>query len=116
MILNVNQKESAALTLHMLVMRKSYRNLFKGRYKARREELYQTYDYVLNLSKKALESELETFDMHLNIRDLEMLCEVLRSYADKFRKEVGNLLKGEDLEQINILDQLHARCRELLAA
>lgn len=116
MILAVNPKESAALTLHMSVMRKSYRNLFKSRYKARREELEQTYDYLLKMSKEALESQLELFELHLNVRDLEMLCEVLRSYTDKFKKEVGHVLKSEDLEQINILDQLHARCKGVLAA
>lgn len=116
MILVINQKESAALTLHMSVMRKSYRNLFKSRYKARRVELEKIYDYLLGLSKEALESKLELFELHLNIRDLEMLCEVLRSYTDKFKKEVGHALKSEDLEQINILDQLHARCKGLIAA
>lgn len=113
MILVVDEKESATLTLHMSMMRKPFRNLFKARYKARREVLSKSYDYILGSARKALESENEVDEMHLNIIDLEVLCEFLNSYTSKLAKFE---LKGMDLEQLGVMKELHLRCRELMTA
>jgi len=113
MILVINHKESAALTLHMAIMRKSYRNLIKARYKAQRDVLYVAYDYVWQKAKEALESQNKVNEVHLNVLDLEMICEFLKSYASKLEKMD---LKDMDLEQLEILKELHIRCEELKAA
>lgn len=114
MILLINQKESATLTLNLSIMRKSYRNLFKTRYKARRNDLYKSYDYILDSVKKALESQNEANEVHFNKTDLELLSEILRSYTVKL-DEIG--LKDEtDVEMLQIMKDLHLRCQELLVA
>lgn|GEM_PF-2550554 len=114
MILLINQKESATLSLNLSIMRKSYRNLFKSRFKARRDDLYKSYDYILDSVKKALESQNEANELHLNKFDLDLLCEILRSYTIKL-DEIG--LKDEmDVEMLQIMKDLHLRCKELLAA
>ncbi|MFJ8462254.1 hypothetical protein ACIQ57_24590 [Lysinibacillus xylanilyticus] len=114
MILLINQKESATLTLNLSIMRKSYRNVFKGRYKARRDEFYKSYDYILDSVKKALESQNEVNELHFNKLDLDLLCEILRSYTIKL-DEIG--LKDEmDVEMLQIMKDLHLRCKELMVA
>lgn len=114
MILLINQKESATLSLNLSIMRKSYRNLFKSRFKARRDDLYKSYDYILDSVKKALESQNEVDELHLNKTDLELLCEILRSYTIKLD---GIGLKDEmDVEMLQIMKDLHLRCKELLVA
>lgn len=114
MILLINQKESATLSLNLSIMRKSYRNLFKSRFKARRDDLCKSYDYILDAVKKALESQNEANELHLNKFDLDLLCEILRSYTIKL-DEIG--LKDEmDVEMLQIMKDLHLRCKELLAA
>lgn len=113
MILVINEKESAALTLHLSIMRKPYRNLIKSRYKARRNDLNKSYDYILSTVKNALESQNEANEVHLNIIDLEVLCEFLNSYTSKLAKFD---LKDMDLEQLEIMKGLHLRCQELMAA
>lgn len=113
MILFINQKESATLTLHMSMMRKPYRNLIKACYKTRRNDLNKSYDYILATVKNALESQNEGNEVHLNIVDLEVLCEFLNSYTSKLAKFN---LKGMDLEQLEIMEGLYLRCQELIAA
>ena len=114
MILVINHLESATLTLNLSRMRKSYRNLIKARYKARREELYASYDYILENVKNALESKLETNEVHLNIIDLEVLLSFLKSYTDKL--EEMKLKHADDIEQIEIMKELHLRCERLMVA
>jgi len=113
MILVISEKESAALTLHMSIMRKSFRNLIKACYKAHRDDLNKSYDYLLQIVKDALESKNKTNEIHLNILDLEVLCEFLNSYTSKLAKFD---LKDMDLEQLEVMEGLHLRCRELMAA
>lgn len=114
MILVINHLESATLTLNLSRMRKSYRNLIKARYKARRDELYASYDYILENVKDALESQLETNEVHLNKRDLEVLESFLKSYIGKL--DELNLKHVEDIQQIEIMKDLHLRCERLLTA
>lgn len=113
MILVINEKESATLTLHMSMMRKPFRNLIKARYKARRDDLNKSYDYILQSARNALENEKEANEMHFNIIDLEVLCEFLNSYTGKL---TNFELKGMDLEQHEIMKELYLRCQELIAA
>lgn len=114
MILVINHKESATLTLHMAIMRKSYRNIVKARYKARRDVLYNAFDCVYQSAKESLESQNEVNEVHLNIVDLEMLCEFLKSYTDKL--DVLDLKNETDIEQLQIMKDLYLRCEGLMAA
>lgn len=114
MILSINHIESATLTLNLLRMRKSYRNLIKSRFKSRREELYASYDYILENVKNALESQLDTNEVHLNKSDLEVLSSFLKSYIDKL--DELNLKHAEDIQQIEIMKDLYLRCEGLMAA
>lgn len=111
MILVINQKESATLVLNLGIMRKSYKKLFKRDYKARREVLIQSYDYILEMAKEALESENEANEVHLDELDVEVLCAVLSSYIDK----LGEIdLNEEMIEQLQIIKELELRCKELM--
>lgn len=112
-ILVINKKESATLVLHMLIMRKNYRKLVKKRYKARREDLNSSYDYILESAKDTSESENEENEVYLDEIDLEVLFAFLESYLN----ELYELdLKGEMLEQLNTVQTLYHRCAELMAA
>jgi len=113
-ILVINHLESATLTLNLSRMRKSYRNLIKARYKARRDELYASYDYVLEIVKEALESQIDTNEVHLNKLDLEVLESFLKSYIGKL--DEMKLKHADDIQQIEIMKELHLRCERLLAS
>lgn len=111
MILVINQKESAVLTLHFAIMRKNYKKLIKRDYKARRDVLMQSYDYILEMAKEALESENEANEVHLDELDVEVLCAVLSSYVDK----LGEIdLNEEMIEQLQTMKELELRCKELM--
>jgi len=52
--------------------------------------------------------------VHVNKTDLELLSEILRSYTVKL-DDIG--LKDEtDVEMLQIMKDLHLRCKELLVA
>lgn len=111
MILIINQKESATLNLHMAIMRKKYRQLFKRDYKARRDELNQSYDYILDMSKDAIESQNKANEVHMDTIDLEVLCAFLYSYVCK----LSNVKLTDDwLEHVEIMQDLHLRCQTLM--
>lgn len=111
MILPVNIRECAALTLHMSIMRQSFKNIAKSRYKTQKKDLLQSYDYVLQICRDALEQNLTHTQIHLNISDVEVLYEFLRSYTTKLEPLMGDLQASEnDKEQIVILKRL---CDEL---
>lgn len=116
MILEINLKESAALTLHMAIMRKSFRNLVKAKYKAHKSDYLASYDYIHTEVKKALEANLDGFKIHLNIRDLEILNEFLRAYTAKVEKELKEQLQEVDKEQIQALKNIKAKCSDLIHA
>ena len=110
MILVINEKESAVLALHLAIMRKSYKKLIKRDYKARRDVLMQSYDYLLEMVKEAVESENEVNEVHLDELDREVLCAVLSSYVDK----LGELeLDEEMMDQLQTMKELELRCKEL---
>ena len=111
MILVINQKESAVLTLHLAIMRKNYKKLIKRDYKARRDVLMQSYDYILEMAKEAVESENEANELHLDDIDREVLCAFLSSYVDK----LGELeLDEEMIDQLQTMKELELRCKELM--
>lgn len=114
MILVINHLESATLTLNLSRMRKSYRNMIKARYKDRREVLCNAFDYVHQCVKEALESKLDTNEVHLNKIDLEVLEAFLKSYIGKL--DELNLKHADDIQQIEIMKELHLRCERLMAA
>lgn len=117
MILNINNLESATLTLHMSIMRKSFRNLIKVKYKAEKKDFLNSYDYIHNESKKALEltqQDINNYEMHLNINDLEILREFLKSYTDKLSKEFKDQMQEEDKKQLETLTQLYEKCKSMI--
>lgn len=114
MILQLKNVEAAAITLHMAMMRKSFRNLLKKQYKQQKDDYLTAYDYVLNESKYQLEEKLEIYNLHLNIVDLEVLTSFLEVYIDKSEKELKKALTGEYREHLNILKNIQNRCSEML--
>ena len=120
MILSLNNQESAALTLHMSIMRKSFRNLLKKAYKEKKTEYLKAFDYVHEESKKGLNSTgnlgFDFYTMNLNIIDLEVLTEFLRAYTNKVNDEMGEHLQEEDKEQLNVLMKLWKKCNKIIEA
>lgn len=103
MIVFINEKEAAALTLHMSIMRKSFRKLLKARYSSNKATYMQSYDYLLDEVKKALEGQYSAYALNMNIQDLEILHEFLRAYIDKVEKEMSKHLQDTDREQLYVL-------------
>lgn len=119
MILVINKKEGAALTMHMAVMRKSFRNLLKSKYKDKQREYLIAYDYVQNEAQAILELDLESHSMHLNIIDLTVLEAFLKAYSDKLEQELKSKMNNEQIsaiEDLSILKDLQQRCEEVMAA
>lgn len=114
MIVKINQKESAALTLHMAIMRKPFRNLMKTKYKAYKSDYLASYDYILNEAKNALEANLDSYDLNLNIKDLEILKEFIRAYTEQLNKEFKDKLQDVDKEQMQALDAVRKKCDDLM--
>lgn len=121
MILLVDNVECATLTLHMSIMRKSYRNLIKVRYKARKGDFLNAYDYVLKECKEVFEREVERYELHLNILDAEILKAFLSSYLAKVDAEfskanIKDKINVLDQEQLKILSVLQVKLETMLAA
>lgn len=117
MILSLNNKESAALTLHMAIMRKSFRNLIKKKYSSDKKEYLASYDYVHDESRKGLEASEMGFDyytLNLNIKDLTILTEFLRSYLNQVNEEFKDKLQESDKEQIHVLTKLWEKCNKMI--
>lgn len=116
MIIFIDQKEAAALTLHMSVMRKSFRNLIKNKYTDKRTTYMQSYDYVLNESKKALEGDYTAYALNLNIVDLEVLHEFLCAYIAK-STSVNDKAKADDFkDHLDILSGVRDKANDCLCA
>lgn len=107
MILRVSNYDCAALALHMSIMRKSFKNLLKVRYKNTAKELLQSYDYVLTICRDALDQKLDYTDLHLNITDVDVLHEFLLSYTTKLAPVLDDIqAKDNDKEQLQALCKL----------
>lgn len=117
LILTLETKECATLTLHMSIMRKSMRNLLKKKYPGEKKEFLESYDYVHEKAKKGLEASeifnVTHFTDHYNIRDLKVLTEFLRAYIDQL-----NGLKVEfeevDKEQLEVMANLLKKCNKVI--
>lgn len=107
MILKVNNFECAALALHMSIMRQSFKNIAKKRYKQDKQDLLQSYDYVLQICRDALEQQLEYTDLHLNVKDVAVMHEFLLSYTTKLAPLMDDLqAQTIDKEQLQTLCKL----------
>lgn len=113
MILILAQKEIASTVLHMSIMRKSYRNVVKKRYKLDRGLFMDSYDFILDSGKKALEDELDTLKLDLNIFDVKNLKEFIKSYTEQLKKEK---IKFEGLDEETLIELINVqqKCEELL--
>lgn len=106
MILKVSNFDCAALALHMSIMRKSFKNIAKSRYKQEQKDLLQSYDYVLQICRDALEQQLDYTDLHLNLQDVNVLHEFLLSYTTKLAPLMDDL-QAKDIDK----EQLQALCK-----
>lgn len=113
MILIVNKKEIATMVLHMHIMRNPYKNVIKARYKTDKEKMVESYDFILKSVKEALTGDLEVCDLHLNIRDAEMLNSFLKAYVKKLHdtyKKIGiQKINKMDYEQMKMLEGISER-------
>lgn len=116
MIVVIDKKEAAALTVHMSVMRPSFRNIVKKNYRGKLREYINSYDYVRNEASMAVEYEVDTYTLNLNIVDLEVLQAFLRAYIDKSKK-INEEAKSDDFQdQLNVLQEILKKCEELKSA
>lgn len=117
MILTLNEKDAAALTLHLSIMKKSFRNIVKRRCKSDKAFLIDSYSFILEEVKNALE-ELQTsnkYDIHLNIKDLEVLKAFLDAYLDRIDKELElkSYSKSDLVEHVLILRDINERLKKV---
>ena len=115
MILNISNAEAATLTLHMSIMRKNFKKLLKRKYKEHQSYYLQSYNYVVQEAVYVLENELESYQVHLNIVDLEVLSEFLHAYVAKTEEEVKKALKPGQEDPLQALKDLCKQCKEQLA-
>ncbi|MFP7202623.1 hypothetical protein SFC08_16760 [Lysinibacillus halotolerans] len=117
MILTLDNKECATLTLHMSIMRKSMRNLLKKKYPGEKNEFLESYDYIHEKAKKGLEASehfnVTHFTDHYNIRDLKVLTEFLRAYIEQINN-LGVEIKGEDKEHVEVMADLLKKCSKVI--
>lgn len=107
MILKINKFDCAALTLHMSIMRKSFKTLTKKQYNSSKMELMQSYDYVLQVCRDGLEQDLDYIDLHLNLQDVSMLHEFLLSYTTKLKPLLSDKKTFTDLDN----EQIKSLCK-----
>lgn len=116
MIIFIEEKEAAALTLHMSVMRKSFRNIIKKQHTSERASFMTSYDYLLDESKKALEGQYTAYELHMNIKDLEILHAFLKAYIAKAEKE-NEVAQSDDLkEHLDALSTVREKANECICA
>lgn len=110
MIVFINEKEAAALTLYTKMMRPSFRKLLKAKYKANKDDYLQSYDYIAAEVEKALEGQYTAYAVNMNIRDLEILHEFLRSLIDKLQPEAEQVARKDKNKAAELQDHLLALC------
>lgn len=116
MIVFLSNQEAASLTLHMAVMRKSFRNLLKKQFKAEQKEFQDSYDYIHNEAQKALEGEYDVYALNMNIKDLRILEAFLEAYIAKTVQE-NEIAKSDELkEHLDILSGVRKKINELICA
>lgn len=113
MILSVNKKEAAAMSLHMAIMRKSVLKMLKKRHAADKKSWLASFDYVKKQAGENLENEHGY--LHLNIKDVEILHEFIRAYLERIAKDKEMQKQFEkEKEQLQLLTGIKERCEELI--
>lgn len=114
MILQVNNKDAAALVLHLKITRKNFKNLLKSKYSADRKRYLNAYDYVVAECAEVLEQELDNKDLHLNIVDLSVLAAFLKAYVSKANEEFEKAKIKDDEGHIQTLQNIQQECERLI--
>lgn len=116
MIVVINKMEAAALTMHMNIMRPSFRNITKKNYPDKLKEYINSYDYIKNESSMALEYGVDTYNLNLNIVDLNVLQAFLKAYIEKSQK-VNKDAKSEEFQlHLDALQRVKDKADEMAAA
>lgn len=120
MIIQLEKKEIAALTLHMSIMRKNVRKGFKSNYGRDSKDYIASYDEVKNTIAKELENMGENEDscyFHFNIREIDMLFSFLDFYVNEVDLVINlEKLSQEDKEQMKYLSSIKDKVIECKAA
>lgn len=119
MILQLNNKEMAALVLHMSIMRKNVRKGFKSNYGNDSKKVIASYDEVKNTVATALETthEDDSCYLHFNIKEVDMLFSFLEFYVMQLHDTLDfKKISSEDNEQIECLKMIKSKTEELKAA
>lgn len=118
MILNLNKTEVAVLLLHLTLMRKNVKKGFKK--KENGEEVFNSFETVRLSLEEAIEKmedkEIETIELHHNIKEINTLDSFLSWYIEKLERtliESGRITK-EDKGQIESLISVHQQTINLL--
>lgn len=116
MILQLDKKEMASLTLHMSLMRKSVRKGFKSNYGSEAKGILESYDEVKSTVAQELEKDVEQTILHFNIKEIDMLHSFLIFYIKELHKFEVEKLNEVDLEQIQSLESIKEKVEECKAA
>lgn len=114
MILRVKKIDISILLLHITLMRKSAKKVFKRNYnKAESKELLKSYDDVKNGLEMKMEEvngqvENTIHQIHYNKADIDMLQSFLTSYIPELEKTLKTAGKEqiEDKKQIDHLKSI----------
>lgn len=116
MIVVIDKREAAALTFHMNIMRPSFRNILKKKYRNELKEYIASYDYIKSEATNATELEKVSHELHMNIKDLEILQAFLQAYLYK-AQQVNDEAKSDDFqEHLNALTSVKLKSDECLSA
>jgi hypothetical protein len=120
MILRIEQQETGTLLLHMAIMRKSVRKGFKKNYGSDSIEVLRSYDEVKETLIRVLEGDSAAawYDLHFNIKEVEMLHSFLNFYTEELQKTFDNAPKisEEDTQQIQALNNIKIKVNEMRIA
>lgn len=116
MIVVIDKKEAAAMTFHMNIMRSSFRNILKKKYRNEMKEYMASYDYIKTEATSATELEKDSHELHMNIKDLEILQAFLQAYLTKAQKVNDEAKLNDFQEQLNALSSVKSKADECLIA
>ncbi|TRM08784.1 hypothetical protein FH966_14730 [Lentibacillus cibarius] len=121
MILNLQRTETAVLLLHMSMMRKNARNVFKANYgRNDYKEVLNSFDEVKieleNVVENSSEDEPEEAHIfHFNINEIDMIISFLNAYIPKLQdtlKRSGEIV-DEDWKQIQCLKVIQDKANRM---
>lgn len=121
MEVSLNKIEMATLVLHMSLMRKNIKKVFKSNYgKKDGKELLNVYDSIKDLLVDQLDQlensvkESENIFI-LNEHQYSMLIQFLNSYLLEIELEIeGNNIREENKQHINILSRIKEKLSKLV--